>query len=83
MTNISQKLGKHKATSQTVEDLPEGEVRQSHLPPQFNQHDQQDGDDSENLDDPKYSLHPDDPSNFLKLCSALRILVRYVIYYST
>ncbi|KAG0701855.1 hypothetical protein DFH29DRAFT_999846 [Suillus ampliporus] len=46
-------------------------------PPQFNQQDA--GDDSENLDDLKFSLHPDDPDNFLKLCSALRILVRYVI----
>jgi len=24
----------------------------------------------------KFSLHPDDPHNFLKLCSALRILIR-------
>ncbi|KAG0693068.1 hypothetical protein DFH29DRAFT_881751 [Suillus ampliporus] len=72
-------LGKHKATSQTVEDSPEGEVHQPPPPPppQFNQQDA--GDDSENLDDLKFSLHPDDPDNFLKLCSALRILVRRVI----
>lgn len=24
----------------------------------------------------KFSLHPDDPANFLKLCAALRILIR-------
>ncbi|KAG1846974.1 hypothetical protein DFJ58DRAFT_730304 [Suillus subalutaceus] len=31
------------------------------------------------LDDLKFSLHPDDPDNFLKVCYALRILVRRVI----
>jgi hypothetical protein len=26
--------------------------------------------------DDRFSLHPDDPCNFLKLCSAIRILIR-------
>lgn len=51
-------------------------MRQPPPPPQFNQNA---GEESENLDDLKFSLHPDDPGNFLKLCYALRILVRRVI----
>jgi hypothetical protein len=72
-TKTPQKLaGKYKAVVQ----MAEGEVHQP--PPQLN-HPQDAGDGTENLDDLKFSLHPDDPGNFLKLCSALRILVRRVI----
>ena len=35
-------------------------------------------DDPDNPDtnDERFSMHPDDPRNFLKLCSALRILIQ-------
>ncbi|KAG1727629.1 hypothetical protein EDB19DRAFT_1642914, partial [Suillus lakei] len=67
-----QKLsGKRKATSQTVD----GEARQLPPPPQVKQNT---GDETESLDDLKFSLHPDDPGNFLKLCYALRILVQHL-----
>lgn len=32
-------------------------------------------DDDDNRND-KFLLHPEDPANFLKLCAALRVLVR-------
>jgi hypothetical protein len=34
------------------------------------------GDQESNTNDDRVSLHPDDPKNFMKLCSALRILIR-------
>lgn len=32
--------------------------------------------DSPDTNDERFSMHPDDPCNFLKLCSALRILIQ-------
>lgn len=69
---------------QTVEDLPEGQIRPPPLAPgsvpitesqpQTSGDTVGDGEDADaNL---KFSLHPDDPANFLKLCAALRILIR-------
>lgn len=70
---------KRKAASQAVEDLPEGQVRPPPPPPapqhtldEVPPHDEDDA-------DLKFSLHPDDPANFLKLCAALRILVQHHI----
>lgn len=67
------KAGKRKATSQTVDDLLEGQVRPPPPPPtagpKSNRYD-----DAET--DAKFSLHPDDPGNFLKLCTALRIIIK-------
>ena len=61
--------------SQTVEGLPEGEQRQ-HPPPQYIATEDT-CDDATNVGSAqdKFLLHPDDPHNFLKLCTALRILV--------
>ncbi|KAG2141058.1 hypothetical protein DEU56DRAFT_734574 [Suillus clintonianus] len=36
-------------------------------------------DDVDDATDTKFSLHPDDPGNFLKLCTALRIIVKHHI----
>lgn len=70
---------KRKAASQAVEDLPEGQVRPPPPPPapqhtldEVPPHDEDDA-------DLKFSLHPDDPANFLKLCAALQILVQHHI----
>ncbi|KIK79761.1 hypothetical protein PAXRUDRAFT_36357 [Paxillus rubicundulus Ve08.2h10] len=71
-------LKKQKATSQMVADHPEGQV-QPQLPPPC---DIQLGlsvplDEGElNTEDDKFSLHPDNPINFLKLSMALRILIK-------
>ncbi|KAF8834357.1 hypothetical protein BDN67DRAFT_1016592 [Paxillus ammoniavirescens] len=80
--NAEMKLSKkRKSTSQTVEDLPEGQVRApppppgAEIPTQPETAHPDDNDDLSNTDE-KFSLHPDDPINFLKLCSALRILIR-------
>ena len=79
LTRMLQRLAsKCRVADQMVEGFSEGEVHQP--PPQLNHEQLGDaGDDAENPDDLKFSLHPDDPGNFLKLCSALRILVRRVI----
>ena len=63
-------------TSQTVEGLPEGEPR---VPPPPVNHAMVDA--AVNIVEPdainnKFSLHPDNPGNFLKLSAALRLLVR-------
>ncbi|KAG2066579.1 hypothetical protein BDR04DRAFT_1121104 [Suillus decipiens] len=69
-----QRKGKWKATEQNIKGLPEGQP-QSEPPPtsnataQFLNQEPDDGD-SEPTNN-KFSLHPDDPANFLKLCSAL------------
>ncbi len=65
------KAAKQKATSQLVKGLPEGEQHVS--PPPVN-HAMLDMDD--NIIEPdtsndKFSLHPDDLANFLRLSSAL------------
>jgi hypothetical protein len=70
------KAAKRKATSQTVEGLPEGE--QGVPPPPVN-HATLDADD--NIIEPdasndKFSLHLDDLANFLRLSAVLRLLVR-------
>ena len=64
---------KRKATSQIVEGLTEGEQRTLPVP-----HFQpvQDPDDDLGDTHDRFSLHPDDPKNFLKLCSAIRLLIR-------
>lgn len=66
---------KHKAVYQTVEGLPEGEPQQPPPPPASMLHGDSDGlyDDRSN----KFSLHPSDPANFLKLSVALHILIRW------
>lgn len=70
----SQGSKKRKATSQIVEDLPEGSVRPPPPPPQSARTTQ--AVEADDLEDPKFSLHPDDPANFLKLSAALRILIQ-------
>jgi hypothetical protein len=69
------KAAKRKATSQTVEGLPEGE---QHVPPPPVNHTMMVTDDNiidlEASND-KFSLHPDDPVNFLRLSAALQLLV--------
>jgi hypothetical protein len=63
--------------SQVVEGLPEGEQRALPPPTQIstavsNEDDPIDAGDTQD----KFLLHPDDPNNFLKLCAAIRILLR-------
>jgi hypothetical protein len=67
---------KRKATSQMVEGLPEGAHRA--LPaPQDQQWENADEDlFNTGSSDNRFSMHPDNSHNFLKLCSALRILVQ-------
>jgi hypothetical protein len=67
---------KRRATTQIVEGLPEGVHRALPAP-----QDQRQWNTDEDLinagsSDDKFSMHPDDSHNFLKLCSALRILVQ-------
>jgi hypothetical protein len=70
-------VSKRKATSQDVEGVPEGEQRT--LPPPSQAFTQM-ANEEELLDagttQDKFLLHPNDPSNFLKLCTAIRILLR-------
>ena len=70
------KAGKRKATSQTVVGLPEGEQRQLPPPSSSSTVIANDDLDSPLITSDKFCLHPDDPRNFLKLCSALRILIQ-------
>jgi len=70
------KAAKRKATSQSVEGLPEGEQR---VPPPPVNHATVDA--ADDIVEPdaahdKFALHPDDPGNFLRLSAALRLLVR-------
>jgi hypothetical protein len=75
-TFSTSQAAKRKAVSQVVEGVPDGEQRIP--PPPANQpHANADEDVGDpNLPHDKFSLHPDDPKNFLKLCCALRIFVR-------
>ena len=61
-----------------IEGLPEGEQRS--IPPPSTSSTVIANDDlqvdSLATNDDRFSLHPDDPQNFLKLCLALRILIR-------
>jgi len=68
---------KHKATSQAIEGVSEGE--QHVLPPPTqsattapNEEDQTDT----GITQDKFLLNPNNPDNFLKLCAAIRILLR-------
>jgi hypothetical protein len=67
---------KRKPTSQIIEGLPEGEQHGPPPPPLPSVVIANDDLDSPATNDERFSLHPDDPRNFLKLCSALRILIR-------
>ncbi|KAG2743404.1 hypothetical protein P692DRAFT_20821413 [Suillus brevipes Sb2] len=71
------KASKRKATSQTVEDLLEGQVQPPPPPPTALGPEASRFEDTET--DTKFSLHPDDPRNFLKLCTALRIIIKHHI----
>ena len=68
---------KRKATSQVVEGLSKGIQRD--LPPPTQRHmavaNKEDLIDAGNSHN-KFLLHPNDPRNFLKLCAAIRILLR-------
>jgi hypothetical protein len=67
---------KQKAQSQIVDDLPEGDIR----PPPSNYPQDlslQHCEDTENIDDDKFSIHPHDPTNFLKLSNALWLLIKH------
>jgi hypothetical protein len=67
---------KRKAISQTVDGFPDGEQRVLPAPQHQDEampDEQADGDDIQN---DKFLLHPEDPTNFLKLCAALRVLIR-------
>lgn len=67
-----------KATSQIVEDLPEGQVRPQPPPPPCllptSELLTEPAADAAGEEEAKFLLHPNDPANFLKLCAALRIL---------
>jgi hypothetical protein len=68
--------------SQTVDDLPEGQTRPSPTAPgsiliPMSEPAEANAGAEAGADDFKYSLHPDDPANFLKLCTALRILIKH------
>jgi hypothetical protein len=69
---------KRKATSQVVEGLPEGEQRALPPPTQIatvlaDEDNPIDASETQG----KFLLHVDDPNNFLKLCAAIRILLRH------
>jgi hypothetical protein len=74
---LAPKAAKRKPASQTVDGIPEGEQRvppppqPSFAAPSANA---DFGEPGANQD--KFALCPDDPANFLKICSALRILIR-------
>ncbi len=70
-------VNKRKAKSQVIDGLPEGEQHALPPPTQIstvvaNEEDPIDAD----IPQDKFLLHPDDPSNFLKLCAGIRILLR-------
>ncbi|KAF9229097.1 hypothetical protein BS17DRAFT_762812 [Gyrodon lividus] len=72
-------LKKHKATSQMVEDLPEGQVWLPPTPPGNilpAEGAPTDEGSAEVIEDNKFSLHPDNPINLLKLSTALGILIK-------
>ncbi|KAG2052952.1 hypothetical protein BDR06DRAFT_972639 [Suillus hirtellus] len=63
-----QRKGKQKATEQNVEGLPEAQFLN-----------QEPGNGDSEPTNIKFSLHPDDPANFLKLSAALRISIKHQI----
>ena len=70
-------VNKWKAKSQVIDGLPEGEQRALPPPTQIstvvaNEEDPIDAD----IPQDKFLLHPDNPSNFLKLCAGIHILLR-------
>jgi hypothetical protein len=69
---------KQKVMSQMVEGLPEGAHRALPAPQDQQQENALADEDLINASssDNKFSMHPNDSYNFLKLCSALRILVQ-------
>jgi len=68
---------KRKAMSQVVEGVPEGEQRPLHPPAQIPPMPaNEDGLCAPGITQDKFLLHPNDPRNFLKLCAAIRILLR-------
>jgi hypothetical protein len=76
--------GKRKATSQTVENLLEGQVRPPPPPPTLSGPSESNTsppndrfDNNDESTDAKFSLHPDDPAHFLKLSAALRIIIKH------
>jgi len=62
--------------SQTIEDLPKGEQRAIPPPSMSSTGITNDDPDGPVTEDNRVSLHLDDPQNFLKLCSALCILIK-------
>lgn len=70
---------KRKATTQTVDDLTEGEIRPAPPPPSPTALANEGFGNADDSTDTKFCLHPDDPENFLKLSAALRIIVRHQI----
>jgi hypothetical protein len=70
---------KRKASSQVVEDLPEGQIRPPPPPPAVSSDKttaQTADDDDANM---KFLMHADDPLNFLKLSASLRLLMKHRI----
>jgi len=61
-----------------VEDLAEGEQLVLPAPEHQVQAAPDEHNDEADQND-KFLLHPEDPTNFLKLCAALRVLVRHRI----
>jgi hypothetical protein len=70
---FNQASKKRKATSQTVDDTPEGIPPP---PPKNLAASCSVTDETDTAIDDTFSLHPDDPINFLKLSTALRLLIK-------
>jgi hypothetical protein len=71
------KAAKRKPASQTVDGIPEGEQRVPPPPQPSIAAPSAEADFEEpGTNQDKFALCPDDPANFLRLCSALRILIR-------
>jgi hypothetical protein len=71
------KANKRKPTSQIIKGLPEGEQHGSPPSPLPSMVIANNNLNSPATNDERFSLHPDDPHNFLKLCLALRILIQW------
>ncbi|KAG1732954.1 hypothetical protein EDB19DRAFT_1831114 [Suillus lakei] len=75
---------KRKAITQIVDDLPEGQTRPSppapgSVPIPTSEPAEANIGSEEGVGNLKYSLHPDDPANFLKLCTVLCILIKCLL----